>query len=777
MTMTETRRFASAALDIEPQSPPKPRREAADRNLSDILDALPAAIYTTDSEGNVTYFNRAAAKLAGRTPQIGKDKWCVTWRLHNPDGTALPHDQCPMAIALKEKRPVRNQEAVLERPDGTKVPVLPYPTPLFDEAGEMCGAVNMLVDISERSRTEHAAHQLAAIVESSDDAIVSKDLNATITSWNKGAERLFGYSAQEAIGQSVTILIPQDHQDEEPRILERIRRGEPIAHYETVRQRKDGSLIDISLAVSPMKNSQGAVIGASKIARDITERKRSEQALARRIEEQSALYEFTDRLYRAESAPEIYDAALDAIVRALRCERASVLMLDKRGVMRFIAWRGLSENYRQAVEGHSPWDPEVKDPRPIWIDDVATGDLPDALKDTLRAEGIGALAFIPLVVNGRLIGKFMTYYPTPHTFRNDEADLAVTVARQLGFSLARMRSNDALHDAVDALSSNQERLELALEAGHMGAWEWDFGTRHVVWSPGLEQIHGLEPGAFGGTFDDFARDIHPDDLDKVLRRVQEAVASKSSYHTVYRMRRPDGAERWLEAFGRFVPGADGESAKLAGVCMDVTERREAEEQRDLLVAELSHRVKNTLATVISIAHQSFARAPSAEDAKGSFELRIRALAQTHGRLAEAHWSGVSIETIALDELAPYRHEDGSNVRVSGPRVMLGPRVALTLGMALHELATNAAKYGALSTRSGVVDLTWSANARAGTLKIEWIESGGPAVIPPKRSGFGRLLLERVLASDVKGNVQLDFAEGGLRCTIDVPLDGRNVEPV
>ncbi|NWG25374.1 MAG: PAS domain S-box protein, partial [Pseudorhodoplanes sp.] len=706
---------------------------------------------------------------------IGKDKWCVTWRLHRPDGTALPHDQCPMAIALREKRPVRNQEAVVERPDGTKLAVLPYPTPLFDDTGAMTGAVNMLVDISERSRTEHAAHQLAAIVESSDDAIVSKDLSATITSWNKGAERIFGYSAQEAIGRPVTMLIPEDHQDEEPRILERIRRGERIAHYETKRQRKDGSLIDISLTVSPMKNSQGVIIGASKIARDITERKRSEQALARRAEEQAALYQFTDRLYRAESAPDIYDAALDAIVRALRCDRASVLMFDRQGVMRFVAWRGLSDTYRQAVEGHSPWDPKMGDPRPLWIDNVESSDLPEPLKDTLRAEGIGALAFIPLVVNGRLIGKFMTYYQAPHIFRNDEADLAVTVARQLGFGLGRMRSDDAWHAAVDALSRNQERLQLALEAGHMGAWEWDFDTGRVVWSPGLEAIHGLEPGTFGGTFDDFARDIHPDDLDKVLRRVQEAVASRSDYHIAYRMRRPDGAERWLEAFGRFVPGTDGESAKLAGVCMDITERRQAEEQRDLLVAELSHRVKNTLSTVISIAHQSFARAPSVEDAKGSFESRIRALAQTHGRLAEAHWSGVSLETIALDELAPYRHEDGGNVRIAGPRVMLSPRVALTLGMALHELATNAAKYGALSTRSGAVDLTWSADARTGTLRIEWVESGGPAVIPPKRSGFGRLLLERVLASDVKGNVQLDFAEGGLRCAIDVPFDGRNVE--
>ena len=147
---------------------------------------------------------------------------------------------------------------------------IPYPTPLFDASGNLIGAVNMLVDITERKRAEEVAQRLASIVESSDDAILSKDLNGIITSWNQGAERLFGYSADEMIGKSVTLLIPAERQDEEPKILGRIRRGERIEHYETVRLRKDGSLIDISLSVSPIKGAGGKVIGASKIARDIT---------------------------------------------------------------------------------------------------------------------------------------------------------------------------------------------------------------------------------------------------------------------------------------------------------------------------------------------------------------------------------------------------------------------------------------------------------------------------------------------------------------------------
>jgi PAS domain S-box-containing protein len=242
----------------------------------ELLDVLPAAIYTTDAAGRITYYNAAAVQLAGRRPQIGSDEWCVTWRLYWPDGTPLPHDECPMAVALKSGRPVRGMEAVAERPDGTLVPFMPYPTPLHDSSGHIVGAVNMLVDLTERSQAEQVRRLLASIVESSDDAIVSKDLNGVIASWNPGAERIFGYTADEVVGKSVTKLFPRDLLHEENAILERIRRGEQIDHYETVRRRKDGRLVDVSLTVSPLRNAAGKITGVSKIARDISARKKTE---------------------------------------------------------------------------------------------------------------------------------------------------------------------------------------------------------------------------------------------------------------------------------------------------------------------------------------------------------------------------------------------------------------------------------------------------------------------------------------------------------------------
>jgi PAS domain S-box-containing protein len=252
-------------------------RRSEHRHFLELLEALPAAVYATDAAGRIIFYNGAAAELWGLRPELGKSEWCGSWRLYWPDGRPMPHDQCPMAVALKERRPFKGTEAMAERPDGTRVPFLAYPTPLIDETGTLIGAVNMLVDITERKRAEHDGQLLASIVESSDDAIVSKNLNGIITSWNKGAERLFGYAAGEIVGKPITILIPSDRLHEETRILELIRRGERIEHYETVRQRKDGTLVEISLTVSPIKSADGRVIGASKIARDITERRRAQE--------------------------------------------------------------------------------------------------------------------------------------------------------------------------------------------------------------------------------------------------------------------------------------------------------------------------------------------------------------------------------------------------------------------------------------------------------------------------------------------------------------------
>jgi len=265
----------------------KVRGEAAgvlresEKRLRQLTSLMPAAVYSCDEEGRITYFNRRAAELWGREPKLNAndEKYCGSFRVLGLDGSEIPPAHGPMAMAVKTGRTTRNEETMIERPDGSRIILRVNIDPLYDINGRLCGAINVFEDVTDWKRAEQASRRLAAIVESSEDAIVSKDLNGIITSWNQAAERLFGYRAEEVIGKPVTLLIPPERQDEEPAILARIRRGEPVDHYETVRRRKDGCQLDISLTVSPIRDAQGNIVGASKIARDITRRKRVEVAL------------------------------------------------------------------------------------------------------------------------------------------------------------------------------------------------------------------------------------------------------------------------------------------------------------------------------------------------------------------------------------------------------------------------------------------------------------------------------------------------------------------
>ena len=438
---------------------------ANSRRLHEFLNVLPAAVYMTDADGRITYFNQAAAALWGCRPRLNTDQWCGSWRLLWPDGTPMRHDECPMAIALKERRPVRGGQAIAERPDGSRVPFMAFPTPLRDAAGTFVGAVNMLIDMSEHQRADVASRRLASIVESSDDAIVSKDLNGVIATWNRGAERLFGYLAQEVIGKPITILIPEEQRDEETRILERIRRGERIEHFETTRRRKDGSLVSISLTVSPITDALGHIVGASKIARDITEQKRREEQIA------------------------------------------------------------------------------------------------------------------------------------------------------------------------------------------------------------------------------------------------------------------------------------------------------------LLAREADHRTKNLLALAQAAVHLSTGETP--DELKTAIEGRLRALANAHTLLAQSRWAGADLRNLALEELLPYCHDEQSQAGIAGPSLMLEQEPAQAMALALHELTTNAVKYGALSVPEGRVAINWRLKPGK-RLALRWSESGGPKVKPPRRQGFGTRVMSRI-CDRLNGEASFDWREDGLVCDITVGL--------
>jgi PAS domain S-box-containing protein len=255
-----------------------PEGQSSSTEIHSILaEDLPVAVYSCNAEGYITAYNKAAIELWGRTPNPGKDLWCGAWKIYYPDGKPMSTEDCPMARTLKSGMPGIDQELIIERPDGSRLNIRSLPIPKFDQDGLLNGAVNTLIDITNQVKFDEKRAMLAAIVNTSDDAIISKTLQGTITSWNKSAEKLFGYAEKEAIGKHITMLIPPERLSEEEFIIGNISKGVTIDHFETIRVARDGRRIPISLSVSPVKDSLGNVIGASKIVRDLTHLKRADE--------------------------------------------------------------------------------------------------------------------------------------------------------------------------------------------------------------------------------------------------------------------------------------------------------------------------------------------------------------------------------------------------------------------------------------------------------------------------------------------------------------------
>jgi PAS domain S-box-containing protein len=453
--------------------------------VREVLDALPAAVYTTDAEGYVTHFNSAAISLAGRNPQLGKDKWCVTWKLYRPDGTPLPHDACPMAIAIRENRPVRGAEVIAERIDGSRFWFAAYPTPLRDAEGRIVGGINMLLDITERKNAENAFRETS-----------------------------------------------------------------------------------------------------------------------RRLE---IMHRFIERRHRAESLNEIYNSAIDTILETLECDRVAIRLRDEDGVIRFVAWRRLSDEYRRVVEGRAPWEPDEPGRKPTCISDVDFATFEEELKSIVSKEGIRALASIPLISEGKLIGKFITYYDEPHVFGADEIDVSVNIAIQLALGIERKT-------AEQNLQTNEERLRLATQTGKVGIWEWDIERNHVSWTDSLYTMHGVHKSEFSATIQGFAALVHPEDREAISIAVDRSLREGVPYEISFRTIKPSGEIVWIFT-NAIVLRKHGKPVRMLGATTDITELKQAEEAlyrakseaeqanraKDRFLAMLSHELRTPLTPVLMAA--------------------------------------------------------------------------------------------------------------------------------------------------------------------------------
>ena len=249
-------------------------------DFEQLMFNIPVAAYICDCSGKITFYNKAAEELWGRKPEANEDYWCGSWKLFRSNGTPISYEESPMARCIQNKAQFKNEKIIIQKPDYSFKHLMVYPQLLKDADGTITGAFTTLVDITEQENDETKQATHSAIIESSDDAIISKDLNGTIISWNKGAEKIFKYKEEEVLGKPITILIPDSKKEDENIILSRIKKGKKIAHFETIRVDKNGKEIPISLTVSPIKNNEGNVVGASKVARDISDKLKGEEKQA-----------------------------------------------------------------------------------------------------------------------------------------------------------------------------------------------------------------------------------------------------------------------------------------------------------------------------------------------------------------------------------------------------------------------------------------------------------------------------------------------------------------
>jgi PAS domain S-box-containing protein len=371
---------------------------------------------------------------------------------------------------------------------------------------------------------------------------------------------------------------------------------------------------------------------------------------------------------------------------------------------------------------------------------------------------------------------------------NDDGELTYYFASQYDVTLERERLVRLERDRSDLesevarrdaeLVASEQRLRFALKAGRMGSWSLDLNTERMIASDGCKENFGRSTSD-PFTYADLIEAVHPDDRARRDEAVSSAIADGTALDVEYRLLTPQGEERWVQIRGQANYRADGTALSLIGVSQDVTERKKAEEHRTLLANELSHRVKNSLAMVQAVIAQTLRKATSLDEAGATLEARIQAMAAANDLLVNERWESASIYDLLNRTLAPFGISDGQHFQLAGPDIRLPPGIAVALALSLHELATNASKYGALSQAGGVVRLAWKVvDGWRPDLHFSWTETGGPAVIPPSRTGFGSKLIERVLAREIGGKARIDYRTEGVVFTVIAPLpDGeKNTAP-
>jgi PAS domain S-box-containing protein len=339
------------------------------------------------------------------------------------------------------------------------------------------------------------------------------------------------------------------------------------------------------------------------------------------------------------------------------------------------------------------------------------------------------------------------------------------------------QKTEELTEANRRLRENEARYSTALAIGRMGTWETDLVARTRLWTKEGMALFGLSladgRGQVGGDNDEYRGALHPDDR-HLVEKFHALADKQDSFTSEYRVVWPDGTMLWLRGRGQVVARAlDGKAERLVSIVTDVTERKAAEDHVQFLMHEISHRSKNLLMVIQSIARRTARTAANLEDFQGRFERRLQGLAASHDVLVSMNWHGAPLAELVRQQLVPFVEIQSSRFEVAGPDIVVTAEAAQAIGLAIHELATNAIKYGALSEPAGRVSISWGFDGRAGTLPplvLNWVERGGPQVSPPSRKGFGHVVIGEMVERSLSGRVAVEFAAEGLKWSVSIPAN-------
>jgi len=539
-----------------------------------MVESAPNALILVNHEGKIAFTNDRAEKLFSYTSNelIGQlVEILISKKLR--EGHQLNRDsffQSPVARSMGVGR-----DLFARKKDGTEFPVEIGLNPIVTMEGTMILA--SIIDITERKKAEEQQALLASIINSSDDAIISKTPDGIITSWNSGAEKLFGYTEKEVIGKNVSILIPADRVNEEPKIINSVKKGEYVKHYETERIRKNGSRIFISLTVSPIKNKSGKIIGASKIARDITEKKEAEKKLLKANRLYSFLSHINQTIVHNHDQKALFDESCRIAVSFGKFELAWIGLVDETNkCINVVAQANAATGHPELLSNlaYDEDGPTIKVVRSgkYYISNNAEQE-PEGShsREYLKRHNFGSFIALPINKSGKTIGTFNIFSPGTYAFDDEEITLLLEAAGDISFALNGFEKEKRL-------KQSEARLVAAQEIAHLGDWEYDLSNQKVSWSDEYYRIHDLEPGSVTPSVNLALSLVHPDDQQRVADEIGHSQISFMPFSHFRRIVNKNGNIKHIYATGIYEQDETGKPIRFHGTALDVTEITKKEEE-------------------------------------------------------------------------------------------------------------------------------------------------------------------------------------------------------